>query len=114
LITEYSKNTYYGQDKQEEFRKNELKGELDPTIFYKNQQEGVVQNSESNRDVKGLKLEFDSYEKESERREQEHQQQIRNLDYSVDVSSRSSRQNDNGYDTRAQNYPSKEDSQNGI
>ena len=111
----YSQNTYYGRDKQEEFRIRELKGELDPAIFYKNQQDGSGTGaSTSKRNIKGLNLEFESMDKESEKREQEAQDQIRRLNFSVDVSSRSSRDYGNLEDPRMQSFPSKENSQYGI
>lgn len=53
-------------------------------------------------------------DKESEKREQEAQDQIRRLNFSVDVSSRSSRDYGNLEDPRMQSFPSKENSQYGI
>lgn len=77
-----SVNTDYGQDKQEEFRKNELKGELDPSIFYKNQHEKTVatdQRSMKNR----LNLDFDEGDKDSDRRDFSIQRQIKDLGNSL-------------------------------
>ena len=50
----FSTSSYFGKQKQEEFRQNELKGELDPAIFYKNQMNGT-DNSTDKRDGKRLK-----------------------------------------------------------
>lgn len=70
-------------DKGRSFVNNELKGELDPAIFYKNQQNtnGVTAPSGSKREVSKLKLEFDSSDKDSDRREFEHQEQIKKLNF---------------------------------
>ena len=77
-----SRNTYYGEQQREEFRQQELKGELNPAIFYQNQQRKGMTNSGSKRDmVDKLKLEFDSKDVHSEQRELEAQAQIRNLNF---------------------------------
>lgn len=64
------------------FRQNELKGELDPAIFYQNQVDNRANtNINSKRSMNKLKLEFDSNEKENNVRELEAQEQIKNLNF---------------------------------
>ena len=73
---------YTDEDKQEEFRKKELKGELEPAIFYKHQQDlKNTNNSTSKRQIQGLNLEFDSSDKDSEKQNRDIQEQIKKLHY---------------------------------
>ena len=77
-------NRFTAEDKQEEFRRKELKGELEPAIFYKHQQDNLnTNNSTSKRKIQGLNLDFESSDRDSERQNKDIQEQIQKLHYGI-------------------------------
>lgn len=72
----------------ERYRQNELKGELDPHIFYKNE---YSKENTGNHRALDLKLDFDNQTEDNERHlelEHQNQSQIRKLNLEFDLSSR--------------------------
>jgi len=77
-----------GSNDLERFRQNELKGELDPQIFYKNE---YSKENTGNHRVLDLKLDFENQTEENDKQmqlEAQNQSQIRKLNLEFDVSSR--------------------------
>jgi hypothetical protein len=77
----------------QQFRQKELKGELEPEIFYKN--EYTQEGSSNHRNIEfKLNLDFDPEDRLREKAiEDEHQNQINRLNLDLDVSSRYSNDN---------------------
>lgn len=81
------------EDAITQFRNNELRGEMDPTIFYKNE---YSRDHNGNHRVVDLRLDLESQPEDkstAKRMEYEHQRQLNNLDLDFDVSSKYSHDN---------------------